>query len=116
MTTFINQFTGDPINLPPISAEITGELDMGGEKIVDVGDPDDPQDAATKAYVDTAVIGLLEYQGGYDANTNTPVLDSRGTQIAVETVESPPFERRIRLEFAVSRLDRPGNHLPKRRK
>lgn len=30
---------------------------------------------ATQAYVDTAVTGLLEYQGGYDASTNTPDLD-----------------------------------------
>ena len=40
-------------------------------------------DAASKDYVDNAVVGGLVYQGGYDASTNTPVLDSRGTQIAV---------------------------------
>ena len=40
-------------------------------------------DAASKDYVDNAVVGGLVYQGGYDAATNTPVLDSRGTQIAV---------------------------------
>ena len=38
---------------------------------------------AIKTYVDNAVVGGLIYQGGYDASTNTPVLDSRGTQIAI---------------------------------
>ncbi len=38
---------------------------------------------AIKTYVDNSVVGGLVYQGGYDASTNNPVLDSRGTQIAV---------------------------------
>jgi hypothetical protein len=38
---------------------------------------------AIKTYVDNAVVGGLIYQGAYDADTNTPVLDSRGTRIAV---------------------------------
>ena len=42
-----------------------------------------PSQLAVKTYVDNAVVGGLIYQGGYDASTNTPVLDSRGTQIAV---------------------------------
>jgi len=43
-----------------------------------------PTSAAVKAYVDAQTAGGLVYQGGYNASTNTPVLDSRGTQIAVE--------------------------------
>mgnify|MGYP003647780716 CR=1 FL=1 len=39
---------------------------------------------AIKTYVDNAVVGGLVYQGGYNSTTNTPTLDSRGTQIAVE--------------------------------
>jgi hypothetical protein len=39
---------------------------------------------AIKTYVDNAVVGGLVYQGGYDATTNSPILDNRGTQIAVE--------------------------------
>ena len=43
-----------------------------------------PTSAAVKAYVDAQTAGGLVYQGGYNASTNAPVLDSRGTQIAVE--------------------------------
>ena len=38
---------------------------------------------AIKTYVDNSAVGALVYQGGYDASTNDPVLDDRGTQIAV---------------------------------
>jgi hypothetical protein len=45
-------------------------------------------DAASKDYVDNAVVGGLVYQGGFDGSTGyvagtTDYLDSRGTQIAV---------------------------------
>ena len=64
--------------------QFASPLNMGNNKVVDLADPTDDQDAATKAYVDASTVGLLEYQGGYDANTNTPILDDRGTQIAVQ--------------------------------
>ncbi len=69
----------------PISdlAAATSNLDLGSNKLINVTDPTNAQDGATKAYVDAAVVGGLTYKGGYDANTNSPVLDSRGTQIAV---------------------------------
>ena len=58
-------------------------MDLGSNKLINVTDPTNAQDGATKAYVDAAVVGGLTYKGGYDASTNSPVLDSRGTQIAV---------------------------------
>ena len=69
--------------LPLSGGTMTGVIDMGSDKITNVNDPTDPQDAATKQYVDDSVVGGLIYQGGYNASTNSPVLDSRGSQIAV---------------------------------
>lgn len=55
-------------------AEPTADLSMGTNKITNVVDPTNAQDAATKQYVDDSVVGGLVYQGGYNANTNTPAL------------------------------------------
>ena len=61
----------------------TTAIDFGANKITNVVDPTNPQDAATKQYVDDATVGGLVYQGGYNASTNTPDLDS-ASSIAVE--------------------------------
>lgn len=57
-------------------AAADANLDMGTNKIVNVVDPTAAQDAATKNYVDTNIVGNLVFQGGYNAATNTPDLDS----------------------------------------
>jgi hypothetical protein len=56
--------------------QFASALNMGNNEIVDLADPTSPQEAATKAYVDAATVGGLIYQGGYNAATNTPDLDS----------------------------------------
>ena len=45
-------------------------LNMGSNYITSLLDPVNAQDAATKNYVDTSVLGLLNYRGSYNASTN----------------------------------------------
>jgi len=53
-------------------------VNMGGYRILSLGTPLNAADAATKAYVDASAVGsgALIFQGGYNASTNTPDLDS----------------------------------------
>jgi hypothetical protein len=53
----------------------TGQSFFGGQVTVPIT-PSAASDAASKDYVDNAVVGGLIYQGGYNAGTNTPDLDS----------------------------------------
>jgi hypothetical protein len=56
--------TLDEITAPAAS------LDLNSQKIINLATPTSDTDAATKAYVDTAVTGLLEYKGVIDCSTN----------------------------------------------
>ena len=81
------------LNAIPIDffATATGDIDLGGFKASNLADPIGTQDAATKAYVDAATVGGLIYQGGYNASTNNPALD---TAVAISAVGSGsgPFQ------------------------
>ena len=58
-----------PLNF---SAAATGDIDLGGNKIENVGTPTASTDAATKSYVDNAIVGSLSYQSAYDASIAPP--------------------------------------------
>ena len=65
------------------SIDLAGELTVSGTGQSSIAGqltipqvPTADTDAASKHYVDQAVTGALSYQGGYDAATNTPDLDS----------------------------------------
>lgn len=65
------QLQGIPINL---FGTPTANVGMGSNKITGLADPTNDQDAATKAYVDAAIVGGLTFKGAYNANTNSPAL------------------------------------------
>ncbi|MDB4493272.1 hypothetical protein N9216_01525 [Pseudomonadales bacterium] len=59
-------------------------IDIGANKLTNVADPTTAQDAATKSYVDTAVTGLLQFIGGFDADDGT--VDGSGDDFYTDVV------------------------------
>ena len=79
-----NQLENAPITYSGNDATVTGDLTVSGGDIILSGTGriqgidtiTNGTDAVNKNYVDQAVTGALSYQGGYNAATNTPDLDS----------------------------------------
>ena len=91
---------------------VGGTGDFTGQVTIQAYPPLADTDAATKKYVDDNIAGGLIYQGGYNATTNTPDLDS-GTSIAVSkgwtytvTVEGLFFTEQVRVgDVLISEVD-----------
>jgi len=87
-------------------------IKMNSQAIQDLLDPLNAQDAATKKYVDDNIAGGLIYQGGYNASTNSPDLDSN-INIAVNkgwtytvTVAGLFFTEQVRVgDVLISEID-----------
>ena len=74
-----------------------------------------PTSAAVKAYVDAVAVGGLIYQGGYDAGTNTPNLDTPPTIAGIKkgwtytvTEEGLFFTEQVRVgDVLIAEVDAP---------
>jgi len=69
----------------PVSAwgQAASTVDMGDNKIIKVLDPTAAQDAATKNYVDNAIVGGFNVKGGFNANTGITAV--AGTNLYTNT-------------------------------
>ena len=70
-TGLVTASAGVAITTGALSAGANTTINLGANRVTNIADPTSAQDAATKAYVDTSVTGLLQFQGGFDANTGT---------------------------------------------
>lgn len=93
----------------------TGQSSFGGQVTIPLT-PTASTDAASKGYVDSAVTGALNYQGGYNASTNTPNLDTT-SNIAITkgwtytvTADGLFFTEQVRVgDVIIANQDIPAN-------
>jgi hypothetical protein len=70
---------------------------------------------AIKAYIDSTVASVFNYQGGYNANSNTPNLDSWGTDngilsgwVFIVTVQGLFFDVTVKVgDYLIANVDNP---------
>ena len=92
-----------------------GALNMASNQINNLATPTGTTDAATKAYVDSAVVGNLLFQGGYNASTNSPNLESSPNNIKkgwayVVTADGLFFTEKVRTgDFLFAQQDNPSS-------
>jgi hypothetical protein len=96
----------------------SADLSINTFKLTNVVNPTNAQDAATKNYVDTTLAGsgALIYQGGYNASTNVPNLDTtsnilinRGFTYTV-TVDGLFFGEQVRVgDLIIANVNIPAN-------
>jgi hypothetical protein len=91
----------------------TGQSSFAGQVTIPTT-PVASTDAASKAYVDAAVAGGLVYQGGYNAATNTPNLDSPPTGTIKKgfmwtvTADGTFFTEQLRIgDSVIAEIDSP---------
>lgn len=98
-----------------VTANGTGQHSFGGQVTIPLT-PTANTDAASKGYVDSAVTGALNYQGGYNASTNTPNLDTT-SNIAITkgwtytvTADGLFFTEQVRVgDVIIANQDIPAN-------
>jgi hypothetical protein len=71
-------------SLSSTTGNFTGSVNMNSNNITNLANPVLQTDATTKGYVDSIVLNLLDYIGGYDASTNVyPSTGGSGTSGAI---------------------------------
>ena len=87
---------------------------MNTARIINLANPTAAQDAATKAYADSLVVGGLIYQGGYNAATNTPDLTTSPNSIKkgwtyTVTADGTFFGEQLRIgDVLIAEQDNPS--------
>ena len=119
-----NQLTNAPITISSNNATLTGDLTVSGGditlsgtgRIQGIDTVSASTDAANKLYVDQQLAGsgLLIFQGGYNASTNSPDLDSNPSSSIkkgwsyVVTVDGSFFTEQVRVgDLLVAQSDAP---------